>query len=58
MAFNIKGKSFLKILDFNQREMRYLLANCGISSLEVTADSVSIVEANVVSHLPEDLITN
>jgi len=25
MAFNIKGRSFLKVLDFNQREMRYLL---------------------------------
>ena len=25
MAFNIKGRSFLKILDFDQREMRYLL---------------------------------
>jgi len=25
MAFNIKGRSFLKLLDFNQRELRYLL---------------------------------
>jgi ornithine carbamoyltransferase len=25
MAFNLKGRSFLKILDFSQREMRYLL---------------------------------
>ena len=25
MAFNLKGRNFLKILDFNQREMRYLL---------------------------------
>jgi broad specificity phosphatase PhoE len=38
-------------------EMRHLLANCGISTLEVGADSVSIVEANVVKHLPEDVIT-
>jgi broad specificity phosphatase PhoE len=38
-------------------EMRHLLANCGISTLEVSANSVSIVEANMVSHLPEGLIT-
>ena len=38
-------------------EMRHLLANCGISTLEVSAESVSVVEANVVRHLPEDLIT-
>ncbi len=38
--------------------MRHLLFNCGISTLEVTADSVSIVTANVVKHLPEDVITN
>lgn len=25
MGFNLKGRSFLKVLDFNQREMRYLL---------------------------------
>lgn len=25
MAFNLKGRSFLKLLDFNQRELRYLL---------------------------------
>ncbi len=25
MAFNLKGRSFLKVADFNQREMRYLL---------------------------------
>ena len=25
MAFNLKGRNFLKILDFNQRELRYLL---------------------------------
>ena len=25
MAFNLKGRSFLKLLDFDQREMRYLL---------------------------------
>jgi len=25
MAFNLKGRSFLKVLDFDQREMRYLL---------------------------------
>ncbi len=25
MAFNLKGRNFLKIMDFNQREMRYLL---------------------------------
>lgn len=25
MAFNLKGRSFLKILDFDQRELRYLL---------------------------------
>ena len=25
MAFNLKGRSFLKVLDFNQREMRFLL---------------------------------
>ena len=25
MPFNLKGRSFLKILDFNQRELRYLL---------------------------------
>lgn len=25
MAFNLRGRSFLKVLDFNQREMRYLL---------------------------------
>ncbi|MFG5380076.1 ornithine carbamoyltransferase [Yoonia sp. R2-816] len=25
MAFNIKGRSFLKLLDFDQRELRYLL---------------------------------
>ena len=25
MAFNIKGRNFLKVLDFNQRELRYLL---------------------------------
>ncbi len=25
MAFNLKGRSFLKLLDFNQREMKYLL---------------------------------
>ncbi len=25
MAFNLKGRSFLKLLDFNQREIRYLL---------------------------------
>jgi probable phosphoglycerate mutase len=38
-------------------EMRHLLANCGISTLEVSGESVSIVEANVVNHLPKDLIT-
>lgn len=38
-------------------EMRHLLANCGISTLEVSADSVSIVEVNLVGHLPEELIT-
>jgi broad specificity phosphatase PhoE len=37
-------------------EMRHLLANCGISTLEVSAELVSVVEANVVRHLPEDLI--
>jgi ornithine carbamoyltransferase len=25
MSFNLRGRSFLKVLDFNQREMRYLL---------------------------------
>jgi ornithine carbamoyltransferase len=25
MAYNLKGRSFLKVMDFNQREMRYLL---------------------------------
>ena len=25
MAFNLRGRSFLKLLDFNQRELRYLL---------------------------------
>ncbi len=25
MAFNLRGRNFLKVLDFNQREMRYLL---------------------------------
>ena len=25
MAFNLKGRSFLKLLDFNQREVRFLL---------------------------------
>lgn len=25
MAFNLKGRSFLKVMDFSQREMRYLL---------------------------------
>jgi len=25
MGFNLKGRSFLKVMDFNQREMRYLL---------------------------------
>lgn len=25
MAFNLRGRSYLKLLDFNQREMRYLL---------------------------------
>ena len=25
MAFNLKGRNFLKLLDFNQRELRYLL---------------------------------
>jgi len=25
MAFNLKGRNFLKVLDFNQRELRYLL---------------------------------
>ncbi len=25
MAFNIKGRNFLKVMDFNQRELRYLL---------------------------------
>lgn len=25
MAFNLKGRSFLKVMDFNQRELRYLL---------------------------------
>ena len=25
MGFNLKGRNFLKVLDFNQREMRYLL---------------------------------
>ena len=25
MAFNLKGRSFLRLLDFNQRAVRYLL---------------------------------
>jgi broad specificity phosphatase PhoE len=38
-------------------EMRHLLANCSVSTLEVRSDSVSLVDVNFVDHLPEELIT-
>jgi broad specificity phosphatase PhoE len=38
-------------------EMRHLLANCSVSTLEVRPDSVSLVDVNHVVHLPEEWIT-
>lgn len=38
-------------------EMRHLLANCSVSTLEIGAGSVSLTTVNVVTHLPSELIT-
>lgn len=38
-------------------EMRHLLANCSVSTLEIGASSGSLTTVNVVTHLPSELIT-
>jgi len=38
-------------------EMRYLLATCGVSTLDIGPVSVSVTNGNDVSHLPWELIT-
>ncbi len=38
-------------------EMRHLLANCSISTLELGPSSLSLTGVNCVTHLPYELIT-
>ena len=38
-------------------EMRYLLPNCSVPTLEIGRDHVSLANVNVVAHMPSELIT-
>lgn len=38
-------------------QMRHLLANCSVSTLEIGPDSMSLADVNYVTHLPYELVT-